>query len=482
MPSKGRRVDRVAEDEVHLRWSALSVEQRRELLRFDEPVLVDRIRSGLQVLYERQDMMQSLGINLGSDGGSDPFETSLLLKDAFMFTWDIGRLAKDPSVCVVDPTRSAVMVMKAEFVASEDFFEIMRGVVPDFLSPKSVRNPLSRVRWKEIWATEPASMHALEERLAKLVEQALWAMGADPEYAVPADEEVAVDVQLEPWMTEHDDEVAKAREAAKKKKKRKQKPRITLLAPTPEETGKASRDDEDNEEDPVEIAEPEGSADSRRNSKDYSGSSQPPSESPEVSATYFKDEDTEATESTKAQTETASVPPEEEEIDVATVFNRPPDAEVYCMHEDTTGRTPGTPPPSPTGGHRTWKPPELVNYIWGQTAILQGASREACGETPTIPVTRSTETPTSVPASFSTTECGTPWSRGHWSLQQQSTPIGLGNTCRAVVRNTFIDIDVGSNCSTPATTRSSRSLSPSSLRSGKRGNEGPNDQWMWYWH
>lgn len=467
MPSKGRRIERVAEDEVYLRWSTLSLEQREELLRFDEPVLVDRIRSALQVLYERQDMMQSLGINLGSDGG-DPFEASLLLKDAFMFTWDIGRLAKDPTVCVVDPTRSAVMVMKSEFVASEDFFSIMRSVLPDFLAPKSVRNPLSRVRWKEIWATEPASMQALEERLAKLVEQALWAMAADPDYAAPVDEDVAVDVQLEPWMTEHDDKVAKAREAAKKKKKRKQKPRLILLAPTPEETAKASLDDEDdNEEDPFEIVEHE------------------------VSVADSKDEDTEATESTKeTHEETPSVQPEDEELDdeadanSCLVFNPPPDAEAYCMHEDTTGRTPRTPPPSPTGGHRTWKPPELVNYIWNQTAILQGASREMCNEpsTATTSVTRSTETPASMPTSLSTTECGTPWSRGHWSLQQSSTPIGLGNTCRAVVRNTFIDIDVSSDCSTPATTRSSRSLSPSTLRSGKRSSEGTSDQWYWYWH
>merc|ERR1719183_1272019 len=139
--------------------------------------------------------------------------------------------------------------MKAAFLEQpERLCHQMKRVLPDFLSAKAPRALLPRPRWKELWLCEPASMAALEQQLARLVEQALWAMAADPAPATPAVEALSrpTAVELEPWMVEHDDEVAKAREATKmKKKKRRQKQQLTLLEPIEDDAQAAADEGEE---------------------------------------------------------------------------------------------------------------------------------------------------------------------------------------------------------------------------------------------
>merc|ERR1712061_262449 len=97
-----------------------------------------------------------------------------------------------------------------------DFVKCVRRILPDFLTPQSPRTLMPRARWKELWTTEPASVAALEQQLAKLVEQAFWAMTLDPTYKTqlrPLDD---VADKFKPWMEEYDKKTAKLRETPKK--------------------------------------------------------------------------------------------------------------------------------------------------------------------------------------------------------------------------------------------------------------------------
>merc|ERR1719465_327706 len=81
-----------------------------------------------------------------------------------------------PRIMMVD-SDAPLLVLKPNVLMSDDFFERFKYALPDFLSTQTKRMPLPRARWKDLWASEPASIIALHEMLAKLVEQALWAMG-----------------------------------------------------------------------------------------------------------------------------------------------------------------------------------------------------------------------------------------------------------------------------------------------------------------
>lgn len=173
-------------------------------------------------------------------------------------------------------------------------------------------------------------------------------------------------------------------------------------------------------------------------------------------------------------------------------------------------RPPVTPPSSPLGGSRTWQPPQLVNYLWGQTSQLYmppgvlsekslpctspGASADAVTHTPVTPM------------SHTSSAQGTPWNRGQWMPFPPAGPTACGGSSpkatRTIVRNTFIDIEVLTEGATPGQ-RSSRSLSPSfsplsrtpvahrsrlpsfqldSAAPTVPEKSGASDQWNWYWH
>merc|ERR1712039_234739 len=121
-------------------------------------------------------------------------------------------------VVLVDPKLSPVLVMKEEFLQRTDFIECVRRVLPDFLTSQSHRTPIARARWKELWATEPTSVAALEQQLAKLIEQAFWAMSLEPTYkTMPMKPQPLEDVtyRFEPWMEEHDKKTIKLHETTK---------------------------------------------------------------------------------------------------------------------------------------------------------------------------------------------------------------------------------------------------------------------------
>merc|ERR1712039_1109461 len=93
-------------------------------------------------------------------------DTALLFDEAFV-------------TVLMLPERRLTLMMTEEFLRRPDFFERIRRVLPDFLSQQSNRIPQPRARWKDMWATEASSMLVVEQRVASLIEQALWAMMDD---------------------------------------------------------------------------------------------------------------------------------------------------------------------------------------------------------------------------------------------------------------------------------------------------------------
>lgn len=453
-----------SEDEVLQRWSSLSLEQRKAVMRFDDVVLVGRIRSALQALFEKHSVMQQLCANLGCEesGTTDPFEASVLLKHAFEFTWGIARMADNPSVVMMNAAAHPIMVMKVGFLQeAQRLIGNMKNVLPDFLAAQTSRMPMPKARWKDLWGVEPSSMIALEQQLAKLTEQALWAMVCDQSLAAQSIEEDAavVDLSLEPWMAEHDQEVVRAREASKASKKKKKRAAQKSASRT-----EPSAEDDDAAElgfgDDIE-AEPQEALD--LSGFDLEGGDIV------VHGSYT------SLPPCPTKSEDIATPLSSIGEDSTRFTEESGDPELPAM-EPCELRPPCTPPSSPCAS-RLWQPPQLVNYIWGHTSQLSSPRRH--GEAPQI--APSTSCSGSAVASTRTPESrdsGVPRHRGQWIMTNQA-PANGGKE-RAFVRNTFIDFDPGDG-SRIKSSRSSRSLSPSfSLHTPKAA--ACTDQWQWYWH
>lgn len=444
MPSaipRHRREKKPAEADVRRKWEhVLTMEQRDDLMTFTDPILIDRIRSSLQDLFERHTLMVDFGL-AGFVSSNDPFDSSLLLKEAFQLTLKVARLKHDPGV--VRPTAQTCLAMKSTFLERKDFFERLRDALPDFLSPTSLRTILPRARWKEIWAPMPSSLGSAEELLAKLVEQALWNMATDPQY----DEKVEVvkdpdgdQLVLDSWMVEHD---AKASKAANKKKKQgrisKIKVTSTPLEPMVEETARETWVENDDAQKKV------------------------------VSSHYW---------ASRSETIDAKM---EDHIDAS--------ASSGTTLDDVKGHYLQTPPlkhdeddddagwstgPTMDGAspsilnHSEWQPGALVCYLWGQTSqfSLNGPALER----PTSP--RSFSSSSSIGSSLAST-------RGSWSRQAQ-TPVGA-DALRASIRNTFLEVDSVRD-SVARTPRASST--PAEVRYGHKPMDTQEevDPWVWYWH
>lgn len=442
------KLRRYALDEVKSRWATLLPEHRQAFTSFEDPFLVERIKCALQALFEKQMVMSHLGLQLGDD--ADPFASSTLFTTAFEFTWNISRSRNNPAVCLVDPASMPVMAMKLPFLQSVDFFADLQCVLPDFLSLRSGRVPLPRARWKEIWAVEPSSVSGMEQSLVRLVEQALWNMMSKPACNLaiaeaPAPEQQA-EVPLEAWMIE--DERPKG--ASKKKKLQKQRQRPPRALETFFEEGLGF---------------------------DRPGCCTPAAEDADDMTSERCAQDDGAASDDDASVNTVVRQPSEDFSRCEDFGAAGSDAdESVCMgtfHVDGQSldgsRDPtasSTPALGPGRGHRAPKayelpatptssklaPPELVCYIWTQTAQFGQQDSEA------VPV------PTQEPAS-PTASAAAPvaFSRGHWlglGSPSARTPASACRTPKVVVRNTFVDIDDPDDGRPRAAVRCSRSLSP----------------------
>lgn len=377
--------------------------------------------------------------------------------------------------------------------------------------------PIPKARWKELWTLEPTSVLALELQLVKLVEQALWAMVADPAFAVstapatpPADSTRLV---LEPWMEEFDEKVAK--DVRRKKKKTKQRPTLAPMVEEVFETDQYSRDESDEDVTSAKLATPNQPVESVaegcetevvRRTSDSSCSSAKTSLSQTHSdeALLFDRGASGNTVQGELQgAELSWIPPSlsQPSFGILTpnelehdywnpyeneflVGEEPSNNSASDCRAQVNGESSIRPPlaqPASLHEHHNWQPTQLVCYIWNQTSQLSTGRRDGSVSPKHSPCT-SAASPSR--ASASTHTPSTPWHRGLWSrvTPQTQTPL-----VSAVVRNTFIsvDVDADTDAGSPGKSkvRCSRSLSPS-LISNAEVQESGGDQWFssWYWH
>eukprot|EP00441_Pelagodinium_beii_P036916 CAMPEP_0197634176 /NCGR_PEP_ID=MMETSP1338-20131121/10352_1 /TAXON_ID=43686 ORGANISM="Pelagodinium beii, Strain RCC1491" /NCGR_SAMPLE_ID=MMETSP1338 /ASSEMBLY_ACC=CAM_ASM_000754 /LENGTH=291 /DNA_ID=CAMNT_0043205995 /DNA_START=29 /DNA_END=901 /DNA_ORIENTATION=- len=173
---------RADEAEIQRRWRAISIERRHEATRFDDPALVGCIRSAVQGLFQKQVVMFKMGMaGLGSE--PDLFLGSEFLKEIFELKWVVEKSEEYPDAVIMNPElQPALMTLQPSMLHECRIFDRLHQCLPDFLGAKNGRSPLPRARWKQIFATEPSSVVALEQQLTKLAEQAFWAMGSNPDF------------------------------------------------------------------------------------------------------------------------------------------------------------------------------------------------------------------------------------------------------------------------------------------------------------
>mmetsp|Transcript_48625 Transcript_48625/g.141705 ORF Transcript_48625/g.141705 Transcript_48625/m.141705 type:complete len:492 (-) Transcript_48625:278-1753(-) len=482
MPPKGRQRLVPPKDEVQRRWAALDSERRQALMTFVEPSLVDRVKSSMHALWEKQSIMHQLGIRLPAKANDDQITTSDLFKSAFMLTCVRCRPDVDGGAPLAEQAFmvSEALAMQAEFLGRHDFFEALARVLPDFLRPASpVRSPMPRARWKDIFAVEPSSISGMEQQLVRLVEQALWLMATDPAYAVD-DEQLkrgkdgeaveppdaaGVDTSgIEALLEEEEAERAR-KEAKAKKQKKKRRPGSAVAA----QARPAVVEEAEVEDDSMDAA-----------------SSMP--------ITTAGDDDDLPALTVDGSAGSLCLPTfgiEEEELDdsasqadesVGTgVFHT---SEVGSSAPDAPGLPTGdstpvagfpripmrpshsgmrSPPSSPAARQGMAQSSQLICYIWNHASQIDSNFEHLPRKAPNCVPTPDTTSSTPYPASRSSAA----FSRGSWTPMAGICP---SPSIAAVVKNTFVDIvepdgqGAVEAAVDKAGQRPSRSMSPSLLR------------------
>lgn len=214
-PSKSKqRLQAASCDCIQSLWDSLSPDERREGLTFNDEKLVCRIVESLQHLQRQHDACVEAGFRLKA-ADADPFKNSVLLSD-------ILSIKVQPSHGSV----SMLLEIKEAFLQRDDIFPELKQVLPDFLQSQSGcrRYPLPKAAWKNLWDMLPKSFEALEQQLAKTLEQAFWAMATEADrkpVAKPKQEDVTAGALVEEdWMIESKPSAGKK---SKKKKSSKNK-------------------------------------------------------------------------------------------------------------------------------------------------------------------------------------------------------------------------------------------------------------------
>eukprot|EP00929_Paragymnodinium_shiwhaense_P093707 TRINITY_DN53933_c0_g1_i1.p1 TRINITY_DN53933_c0_g1~~TRINITY_DN53933_c0_g1_i1.p1 ORF type:complete len:442 (+),score=113.81 TRINITY_DN53933_c0_g1_i1:143-1468(+) len=428
MPA-AQKARRINEDEVRQRWSALNAEERRAVMRFEDPGLIKGIRDAVQALYRQHICMLRLGGGnqpAAKAGASDLTVNSNLLQQVFDLPWNVETSEEFPDAVLMDPDNQPdLMTLQASVLEGDSIFGRFDRVLPDFLGAKSGRTPLHRARWKQLWTSAsggqlPTSVASLEQQLAKLVEQALWnlpshtALQAPKAVAAGTPAADSAEVEFEDWMADNSVCAAggKIKAKASKKKPKQQSKRSNKVSSCPEANAKAAREAAISDE----IDENSGSeADEVAVNED--------SDYVEGKAAGCKDVDEETCDADGEQAESSySAAPTD-------------DADDPWPTEETFGAS------SSSGAPRV-----LNAHYWGKPERSRGFL--SCF----------------LPA-------GPPWARGYWRTppQQESTTGTV-----AIVKNTFIDID-DSGAPGSAATRNARSLSPSAMSAQRR-------EECWEWH
>lgn len=218
------KLERVDEGEIRRRWSALDLPKRQAAMHFEDPGLVTCIRNAVQNLFQKQVVMAKLGMWQGHDSEPDLLLDSTFLKDIFDLPWIVEKSAEFKDAVLMNPEiQPALMTLRPAACEGCIIFDRLSLALPDFLGSKTGRSPLPRARWKQLWAIEPSSVAAFEQQLAKLAEQALWALGLSSSFEAPREESQPQEtVEVEDWMLDSD-VIQRPKTGLKSKKKKKTK-------------------------------------------------------------------------------------------------------------------------------------------------------------------------------------------------------------------------------------------------------------------
>lgn len=217
---------------------ALSVEQRRVVTRIEDATMVSRLRNVVDTFCQKQNWMRHMGLAIGDADPSKSFIAgSKLFTECFYLPCAVSTSEEIPGLQFIDPENQPPWMAIRDEVLSDGGELLVRckHALPDFLTPQAGslgRAPTPRARWKELWMNEPSTVAALEQQLAKLVEQVLWQMASDHAYALVTSaiaEEIAPDatvdceVPFEDWMID-------GAPRKKVKKKRKQTAAVSVAS------------------------------------------------------------------------------------------------------------------------------------------------------------------------------------------------------------------------------------------------------------
>jgi len=568
------KIKRVSEEEVMRRWETLDLEMRQTTMLFRDPILISRIRSALQTLFQQHTLMLQMGIKLAGEVGLSPFDSTALFMEAFELPWTVGKSDEMPHLMIMDiDDQPSYMTLKSHMLEGSYLFNRLRRVLPDFLKPQqATRVPLPRARWKDLFAAEPSSIASMEQQLTKLVEQALWAMGSDAAFDIPNDTSKQLETQTTANFEDWVDKTLRTelKEKGKKsKKKKKKKPHPTTLGmgssnadeiggellvdevsqleePVVEETlqtvegsvegfGERCSPNTDSTENPtgevvgeqlvdevsqledrvvekaLQTIEEDKGLDNSILAHDVGASEfvqgffanavatqgRPHQASENVLAQHYwgagrrhfninkwlnldvrrrqrrarvaecpVDVETKCSVAVEAECPTVAA---EQRVSSAVVDAKCPtveflsvsdseDIEVQCDTEIQCDSEICLRPPIPHLVHEeklhcSWKPPQLVRYIWNQTSLMMADTPDEGDTTSTLSPSETPPASNPVTSSFSST----PWSRGFWSTPHEGIPLA---GAKVVVRKTFIDVDEKGILESMPPARSSRSLSP----------------------
>eukprot|EP00930_Biecheleria_cincta_P028660 TRINITY_DN19999_c0_g1_i1.p1 TRINITY_DN19999_c0_g1~~TRINITY_DN19999_c0_g1_i1.p1 ORF type:complete len:560 (-),score=92.18 TRINITY_DN19999_c0_g1_i1:82-1734(-) len=189
-------------------WFALAPQERSRRMTFDEAKLLENIDASSHLIHMRQIISGewSRPRGLGADDVAAALASAALFTSGFELVWN-SLLSR------------TILRMKVDFAERRDIFDLVRAVLPDLFCSR--RQAMHRARWKDLWEDKPTSINEFELALAKLMEQAFWAIATD---ACPAVAAVAVSDPILPevlsdgWMSDSGIQMQKSGQIKSKKK------------------------------------------------------------------------------------------------------------------------------------------------------------------------------------------------------------------------------------------------------------------------
>jgi len=143
-------------ERIHLEWLKLSVKQREEMLSFEDPAIFERTLNNVFALFSTT----CIGVEIATKFRGLPLLSSI----EFEKTCAGPKLIKISGNILQDGTA---------------FFATLRQLCPRLFSGK-LRHRSNPAGWSALFETHAQEAWELQQRIAELIEQKLWALGETP--------------------------------------------------------------------------------------------------------------------------------------------------------------------------------------------------------------------------------------------------------------------------------------------------------------